>query len=155
MQQPQTSASNTDFLKGNITGLKAFVEEYYVSLCRHLWERCKDWELAEAAAQESFIQLWKKRTQIPEEKLTEQLYFIAEKYLARHTKSRSTAEVSEEQTTAIIAALPGACKRIFMLNRQAGKSYQEIADELEISTEEVAEQMGQALQLFQQLSNFK
>ncbi|UOG75496.1 RNA polymerase sigma-70 factor [Hymenobacter tibetensis] len=57
---------------------------------------------------------------------------------------------AEEAVATALAALPPQCRAVFLLSRQEGLSYQQIADTLEVAPKTVENQMGKALRLLRQ-----
>lgn len=119
-----------------------------------------------------FIRLWEKRQLISAEKpLEAQIYVIARNLVidnlrkkARENKlAEGYAHLQQEvcffteetvlfnnlreQFEAVVDSLPQKRREIFILNRQAGLTYQEIAHQLSISPKTVEVQMSKALKL--------
>lgn len=57
---------------------------------------------------------------------------------------------AEQAVAAALATLPPQCRAVFLLSRQEGLSYQQIADTLEVAPKTVENQMGKALKLLRQ-----
>ena len=57
---------------------------------------------------------------------------------------------AEAAVAAALATLPPQCRTVFLLSRQDGLSYQQIAEALEVAPKTVENQMGKALRLLRQ-----
>lgn len=140
-------------------------EELFFYTCRYLWRR----EDAEEVVQDVFVHLWEKRREIQiSSSVKAYLYAAVRNRAINHLKSRwarevplpleaaaqladKTAEQESGQQPLMsllqqgIASLPEQCRIIFQLSRQAGLTYDEIAEELGISKETVKSQVKIAL----------
>ena len=121
-------------------------------------------------AQEVFLYIWEKREQIEiQTTLKTYLYSAVKNKCLNYIKlelpkQQSMGDISEVMlsvSTGIkdegeneqlkkyiqgaIDALPKKCRRIFILSRNAGMTYEEIAEELDLSKKTVENQMGIAL----------
>jgi RNA polymerase sigma-70 factor (ECF subfamily) len=117
-----------------------------------------------------FLKLWKKKKDIKiESSLKGYLFKAASNSAINYLQSQRKLKIKEELTEQInnsqiieeslnydgrelqirievaLNKLPPKCKVIFLLSRQEGMKYQEIADELDISIKTVENQMGIAL----------
>ncbi|RPD47845.1 RNA polymerase sigma-70 factor [Hymenobacter sediminis] len=71
------------------------------------------------------------------------------------TAEQINGQEAEQAVAAALATLPPQCRAVFLLSRQEGLSYQQIADVLEVAPKTVENQMGKALKLLrQQLRGF-
>lgn len=130
-------------------------------------------DVAEELVQDIFLKLWTKREQLAEiETLRTYLFRAArnqalnwlrrQKLERRWQEEQASAEIAEpalqetaegqateqEVAAAVHAAvqrLPPRCREIFMMSRDGGLTYAEIARALEISIKTVETQMGRAL----------
>ena len=115
--------------------------------------------------QDLFIQLWQKNDltalENPDRYLLRSTKFKCIDYL--RTKkinsnfniedlpeaSQEVSEISEKEIEPLIhyfaAMLPDRTRQVFLLSRQSGLSYRQIAEELDISVKTVENQMGRAL----------
>jgi RNA polymerase sigma-70 factor (ECF subfamily) len=134
----------------------------------------KDTGITEDLAQEVFFRFWQKRHQI---EITASLdaylrrmavneglaYLRSRKYFTEEIEPHSarmsdsnTAEDRflhselEQNIRSAIDGLPPKCRMVFQLSRYEELSYQEIADQMEISIKTVENQMGKALKILRQ-----
>ncbi len=147
--------------------------QMYTPLCRKVFRILKDQEASEDLVQDVFVRLWEKRSEI-------NIQIGIQPYLYRAVanaafnylkKDRSLEEFDsdihestdhmdsqlqlESQETAqrihsVIDALPPGCKTIFVLSREDGLSYKEIAETLNISIKTVENQMSKALKILRE-----
>lgn len=146
--------------------------QFYIPLVRFARDIVKDTDFAEDLVQEVFVKMWEKRQQINITTGVKPYLYMAVKnhcFNALKTESRNTFleegfnddiklsnNQTEQQTDAIylkqhitdaIENLPPRCSLIFKMSRFEEKTYQEIADALELSVKTIENQMGKALQL--------
>jgi len=143
--------------------------EYYASMCRSAYRILPDEHLIEDLVQDVFYEIWKKRktlkinTSIAAYLRTatrnKTLNYIRDQKIdfrnappKEELKSKSTPTVQklmakdlQQEIDAAIDSLPERCRLIFVLSRFEEMSYQEIADQLEISIKTVEHQIGKAL----------
>lgn len=144
--------------------------KYYVPLCRFCLKYVRTEAVSEEVVQEVFIYLWEKRTSIQLQSSIQSYIYAAvrnrsinyirsqvtkEQHLTAYqqaqeftTQSPSETDHKEALITMVRAAidsLPNKCKLIFSLSRDAGLTYQEIAEEMQISQKTVEAQMSIAL----------
>ena len=65
--------------------------------------------------------------------------------ISRQVEEHIAYQEVEARVEEAIQSLPPACKTIFVMSRYEGMSYQEIANELDLSVKTVENQMGKAL----------
>jgi RNA polymerase sigma-70 factor (ECF subfamily) len=128
-------------------------------------------QVAEELVQDIFLKLWTKRAQLTEiETLKTYLYRAARNQALNHLRrlklerrwQEEHADDSEGMTTyaadddaseqelaaavhEAVGRLPPRCREIFLLSRDGGLTYAEIARSLDISIKTVETQMGRAL----------
>ena len=148
---------------------------WYVPLCKMIFRILKDKALTEDTVQEIFVRLWEKRDELKiETSLKSYLYRAAintafnvlekNKRYPRLSVQDMAIEVPvssgveqdihakelEAKINATLLKLPEACREVFVLSRQEGLSYKEIAETLSISVKTVENQMGKALKVFRE-----
>jgi RNA polymerase sigma-70 factor (ECF subfamily) len=134
----------------------------------------RDRDSAKDVVQEVFVKLWKKRntvefgdqikhylfkatshTSLNHLRSQRKTYRIDDFEQIKHIASPSGTETAsfkelELRSRQAIDRLPPQCKTIFLLSRQEGLKYQEIADTLGLSVKTVENQMGIALEKLRQ-----
>ena len=153
----------------DLQAYETIFKKYYQELYRFAYNYLRDQVPAEEMAQEVFLYIWEKRKQI-EIKTTLKTYLysavknkclnyikyevprkheLEESHLALMTTSQPEKEEDSEKMkrhiTAAIDELPTKCRQIFVLSRNGGLTYEEIAEEMEISIKTVENQMSIAL----------
>ncbi|MBI1306698.1 MAG: RNA polymerase sigma-70 factor [Bacteroidetes bacterium] len=143
---------------------------YYAELCHFANKYLKSEAESEELVQDVFCRLWQKLDSISiQTSLKSYLYssvrnasfnflkhqLLIQQHAENYTKQNdafetdSQVEVGElqSQIAAAISKLPDRCREVFMLSRQRGLKYREIADEMNISVKTVEVQMGKALSI--------
>jgi len=144
---------------------------YYPELCGFALKYVQRKDLAEEIVQDVFYKLWEKlETLVINSSLKSYLYTSVRNAAFNHFKHQevvnayqvSTVAFQRDTSTAVdvlevkelqtqidqaIGRLPDRCKAVFNLSRIEGKSYKEIAAELDISIKTVENQMGKALKV--------
>lgn len=154
---------------GDPDAFRVLFRAFYPALCSYVNRYVGSAAVAEELVQEVFLSVWERRATLdPRSAVEGYLYRIARNRALNHVKHRRVvknsqdlvirthvppptpedhlhaAEFSDAAQTAIDELPPGA-KRIFLLSREAGLSYREIAELLGISVKTVENQMGRAL----------
>lgn len=149
---------------------KNIFDDNYDYIRNYLYYLSGDITIAEDLAQDTFLTIWEKRSNIREETVRPLLFTIARNsYLKnkRHEnyelKFRSSYIEGFENKTpeyilelkefdkklqTIIAALPDKCRLVFLMNRMDGMTYREIAEYTGVSIKAVEKQMKKALTFF-------
>ncbi len=166
---------------GDQKALQELFHQHYPAVCSTVFRYIKDRAAVEDIAQQVFIKLWEKRQQI-EVRTTFKGYLCRmaiNEAIAHHRKYKKwqmddevdlsnlgalahyepeeKLQASELQAliTQAINGLPPRCRLVFQLSRQEELSYKEIAEQLDISTKTVENQISKALRhLRQQLKAF-
>ncbi len=145
-------------------------KKYIKELHRYASSYVRDSQIAEEMVQEIFLYLWERRSQIDiQTTLKTYLYSAVKNKCLNYIKlelpkQQSMGDISEvmlgvnpkeedegendllkKYIQRAIDALPKKCRRIFILSRNVGMTYEEIAKELDISKKTVENQMGIAL----------
>lgn len=141
--------------------------QFYVQLCRFSLKYVREEAVSEEIVQDVFISLWEKRESLNIHSSLKAYLFRAVKnssinYLnsqfARQDFQRDFFDhtelpVNNTQETLVydelreivqkaINGLPSRCRTIYTMSRNTGMSYQEIANELDVSVKTVETQMG-------------
>lgn len=154
---------------GNEDAFKTVYLHYYERLCIYILNFTPDRSIAEDVAQDTFLKLWNKRQTLRlDGSLNGYLYRLAyNKFIDICRKNKnlsndldavrleSLSELLEEdegvfdqklkQVTLAIESLPPRCKEIFLLSKQSGLRYKDIAEQLGISAKTVEKQIAKAL----------
>lgn len=156
--------------KNDLSSYEIIFKKYYKELYRFAFTYVRDGTMAEEMAQEVFLYIWEKRAQIEiQTTLKTYLYSAVKNKCLNYIKlelprQQSMADVSEVMLSVsgkrqdegenellkryiqkAVDSLPKKCRRIFILSRNAGMTYEEIAEELDLSKKTVENQMGIAL----------
>ncbi len=138
----------------------------YGALCNYATGMIKDSHTAEDLVQSVFIQLWENGKLIDLENPSAYLLkcvrykcidFLRSKkrkkeiYLENQfdIKSKETSALKEEEIVPMlnyfVAKLPPKMKQVFLMSREQGMTYKEIAEALNLSPKTIENQMGSAL----------
>jgi len=145
-------------------------EENYNLLCNYINTQTRDWDAAQEIAQKTFVKIWEKRDQISFNTSSKSYlfqsarntlvdYYRSHKSAVAHEvkysgglEDREEMDVSKEeglQVTQKIAwavdQLKPKTREIFLLNKQEGLTYDEIAEYMQISKRTVEYNMKNAL----------
>ncbi len=156
--------------KGDLKAYESLFHREYSSIARYANKIVRDPTIAEEIAQEVFIYIWEKRENINiTGSLTAYLFSATKNKCINWLKSelpkiQATLDISDtdlvDQVNSVdidhekkvrnvinqsIELLPKKCKEIFLLSRYGGLTYEEIAEELDLSKKTVENQMGIAL----------
>jgi RNA polymerase sigma-70 factor (ECF subfamily) len=155
---------------GDLKAFRRFFEELYPELVNYAYKIIRIEATAEEIVQEVFIYIWEKREVSSISSTLKGYVYSAVKNRCINfiklelPKAQATADIEDtdlsvemesldHHNTELLEALideavqqlPPKCKNIFLLSRAAGLTYEEIADELEISIKTVENQMSIAL----------
>lgn len=155
--------------KGNKKAFTYIFDNYYEHLCKYIYSYTKNTKQAEDIVQGSMLIIWENRQKIkPEKSVKNYIFKIAyHQFIDNYRKNKKHLNYIEEvkQTSfnhfieeddeyiqsknAIllheIQNLPPKCKEVFLLNKQRGLKYKEIAEELNISIRTVENHVSKAL----------
>ena len=136
---------------------------YYESLFAFLWTRTRSTDLSKDFVQEVFTRFWQHRQTVdPDQGCKSYLFRIADHLLIDHFRSQSSKNSAQNTLRSrtepdasdpdlqitlqnAISALPDSVRRVFLLSRYEGYTYQEIARMERISVKTVESRMTQAL----------
>ncbi len=156
---------------GDERALEAVFRMHYPAMCAVVRRIVFAPDVAEELVQDVFFKLWSKREQLAEiDALKTYLYRAARNTALNHLRRQKLEHAFEEQELAkgepitqdnqadsaatseveravrvAIGRLPERCREIFLMSRDGGLTYGQIATELGISIKTVETQMGRAL----------
>ncbi len=161
----------TQVNKGSVKAFEMIFKTYYVELSRFAVKYVGSTEQAEEIVQELFLTIWENREKLSiTSSLKSYLYTSIKNRSLNYLKSAAVKYIQRQEEVSVhnhpvsldveeyinynelqhtiqkaVEKLPEKCRIIFTLSRQAGLSYQEIANELNLSIKTVEAQMGIAL----------
>ncbi|KAA9331724.1 RNA polymerase sigma-70 factor [Adhaeribacter soli] len=156
---------------GDQATLQLLFKTFYNDLYKFTWKFVRNQEVAEELTQDIFIYLWENRETLQiNSAVKAYLYTMARNRAFNYLKSRVARmsvvsdevpetyaalsqtpeeELSQQELEKLVSEgieqLPEKCRIVFNLSRQEGLSYQQIADELQISPKTVEAHMSTAL----------
>lgn len=156
---------------GDERALEQVFHSYYSGMCTFVRRYVHAPDIAEELVQDVFFKLWSKRETLSEiDALRTYLFRAARNTALNHLRRKKLENAWEEQEAArgeplttsatdddastdevaravneAVARLPMRCREIFLMSRQGGLTYSEIATRLGISVKTVETQMGRAL----------
>jgi RNA polymerase sigma-70 factor (ECF subfamily) len=175
MSQPAPSVSDAELVRrirgGDERALAIVFRAHFEGMSAFVHRYVQSPDVAEELVQDIFFKLWSKREHLSEIESFRTYLFRAARnqalnYLRRQklerrwleeqgTSEEPTAsggtddEATEQEIAAAVRAaidrLPPRCREVFLLSRDGGLTYSEIATTLEISVKTVETQMGRAL----------
>lgn len=156
--------------RGNQQVFEAIFHRYYEELGRYAMRFLADPEEARDLIQAVFIRIWEKRESLPsplnlggylhtsvrnaclnrlEHDKVRLQYQGQQQHVASpldHTpQDYLEAHETAEKIRSALGSLPERCRQAFLLTRQEGMSYREVADKMGISVKTVEVQVGKAL----------
>lgn len=160
---------------GDLTAFEMLFRTYYQPLCNYAFTFVQDRDEAEEIVQSTFLNIWEKRESLSihtgvkpylyamvrnaclnvlkHEKIKQQHAAMEMAVAERSTESVARTVMASELETKIYQAmdrLPEQCRLIFKLSRFEELKYAEIAQQLNISTKTVENQMGKALRIMRE-----
>ena len=158
-------ATELPFHLNSEEGFNDFFRKNYNTACLIALRYVKDYNMAEDLVQDVFITLWEKKENVQIKHNLRNYFFtsvknhsinlvqrnktvitsLSELFVDFPEEDASDSHAKEELAVKVYKAiqeLPQACQSIFRLAYEQNKSYQEIADALQISKNTVKTQMG-------------
>ncbi len=145
--------------------MESLYKFYYRPLCIYALHYLGDEMLAEDIVQDCFIKFWEKSKTEKIAHPKSYLYMMVRNAsldsLRRMPDNKEVIETAEKQLDeelvedsfiearlwTAIDSLPVQCRKVFLMAKRDGKSYEQISDELKISTNTVRNQVSKALKL--------
>lgn len=177
--QPSDKEMIARMVNNEVEAYESLFHRFYTPLCQFILKYVGDETLAEEIVQETFIHFWEKRDTLNiHSSLKSYLYTSAKNNALNYLKSQYARQgfqrdffdkeeipINTTQESILfdelqvlvqkaIKRLPERCRTVYLLSRNSGLSYQEIADELGISVKTVEAQMGLALKRLREYLNF-
>lgn len=172
---PQALYEVVELIAGNVVAFRGVIARYSDSLSTIAMILTGSPDLAREAVQDAFVQLWESRSTLDptlgvhgylktvvrrraidllrHERMHTRIVDTLKRYEnpaegVGYNAGEAAVESSDLQqhVLAAIDALPPRCREIFLLNRQGGLTYAQIAEALGISVGTVRNQMSQATQ---------
>ncbi len=148
--------------------MESLYKLYYRPLCMYAMHYLEDEMRVEDVVQDCFIKFWEKTRSEKIDHPKSYLYMmvrnscldILRKEPTRSETLKSIENQEDEQLKedsfmearlwTAIDSLPTRCRRVFLLAKRDGKSYEEISDELGISINTVRNQVSKALKILRE-----
>jgi RNA polymerase sigma-70 factor (ECF subfamily) len=148
--------------------------KYYESLCRYTWKYVRSKEQAKEIAQDVFADIWEKRDLLEPNGNLKGLLYTSARYKSldfiKHTKvvecHLAEAKIEEKDRfyatmhherlehecllkdiKEAIGDLPPKARTVYLLNREEGLTYKEIANHLSLSVKTVESRMSRGLRM--------
>lgn len=163
---------------GDYKALTRLFEKYYQRLCAFAFSILEEFVSVEELVSDVFLKIWEGREHLDIQDPKAYLFKATKNQALKVLRSRVAGKITiglgggalpeemsfhendpesqlitEENVRNIenlVDVLPPKCRTIFYLSREEQMSYQEIADQLEISIKTVENQMGKALKLLRE-----
>ena len=164
--------------QGDVKAFESVFQQYYSPLCNFGLKYLKDPDDAEEIVQDTFVKFWNKKTEIKiTSSLKSYLYQavrnsclnriqhlkVVRDHEQAHLDTNYEPDASDQMVEAELSdkiqatldQLPPERKKIFLLSRNEGLKYKEIAEKLNLSVKTVENQMGKALKFLRtELADF-
>lgn len=154
--------------RGNKLAFEEVYYKYHERFYFYVLKKTGSQDLAEETVQMAYMRIWEKRAELSGSFSIEvQLARVARSYmidaLRRKAAERKALDVLKQNTDAVIAgdpvadkqlmekvtetieSLPPECRKIYILSREKGLTYSQIAEHLSISPKTVENQVSKAL----------
>jgi len=160
--------------RGDEQAFELLYRKYFRRLCAFANKYLNNYEATQEVVQDVFFTIWEKRENLDSDKPILSFLFQSTKNKSLHILEHSKVEEKYQEVIKyaysqgeffdaadsllakeleakfgeIIESLPEQCRKVFLLSRQEGKKYREIAEELNISEKTVETHMNRALKVF-------
>jgi RNA polymerase sigma-70 factor (family 1) len=153
---------------------KQFYTEAMPQVRTFIHAKCKDLELAQDIAQESFVKLWNNKEKIELPKAKSYLFTVANNLFYDHTRHQKVVhnyesiyrvdrdhvdpqyqiEMQEfkQKLDRTIDSMPDGVREVFLLSRVEKMTYAQIADSLELTVKAIEKRMQRALEIIATLN---
>lgn len=150
-------------------GFKNIFDRYFDSIRSYAYYRMADEDAASDIAQDVFMRIWEKRDNMDEKNIKPLLYKMAnDMVISHHRKKMTMLDFSRNMTVTgkslspqeemqfeelknrysdTLAGMPESQRETFLMSREEGLKYKEIADRLGLSIKAVEKRMSAALQI--------
>lgn len=150
------------------TGFKNIFDSYFDAVRSYVYYRLADEDAASDIAQDVFMRVWEKRESLDEKNIKPLLYKIANDMAVSHWRKGTVRVDFSKNMTAVekdlspqemmqfdelkkrysdtLARMPESQRETFLMSREEGLKYREIAGRLGLSVKAVEKRMTAALQ---------
>jgi RNA polymerase sigma-70 factor (family 1) len=151
-----------------------FYKEVFPQVRAFLFSKCRDIDIAEDLAQESFIRLWNNRAKIESAKARSYAFTVGNNLFLDHTRHQKVVQnfhqvryindrdikdpqylIEEDEfhkrLNNTIHSMPDGVREVFMMSRMEKMKYQQIADSLDLSVKTIEKRMQKALEILSTL----
>ena len=167
-----TTVNISDLKSGDHKSYETLFRHFYAPLCNYAYSILRDADEAEDMVQKLFCKLWDQRERIEIHTSVKSYlyrmihndcmnkirqcsirtehneYYVYEKELvSNEVENTVLATELEQQIEKIIESMPPRCREVFKMSRQQQLSYNEIARDLQITTNTVETQIVKALRI--------
>lgn len=160
--------------KGNENAFAYLMDTYHNKLCVYAKSLCRDVYVAEDIVQNIFLNVWEKRQKLKDTYAIQSYLYqsVYNEFINQHRKKttlitlekeyiKTLNNLLEEEDTSNFAKLvamvkqeiqelPPKCKEVFIMGKQEGLTYAEIAEHLNISFRTVENQMSKAFAIIRE-----
>ena len=171
---PQDRALLTRLRDGDHRAFEEIFRQWYEPVVRSANRVLRDASIAEELAQEVFLELWRRRESLADDSSVagylmqsvrnralnhlrhlavqrkSAVYVEALSEPAEHADAQSHSNELAEALSVAIAALPPRTREVFVLSRERGLRYTEIAEQLGVSVKAVEANMSRALRMLRE-----
>ncbi|MBC7883862.1 MAG: sigma-70 family RNA polymerase sigma factor [Saprospiraceae bacterium] len=161
----------------NETEFKLFYLEKFPGLRTYIFAKCNDFDFAEDIAQEAFVRLWNNISKVEKEKARSFVFTVGNNLFLDHVRHQKVKnnynsnfvlqqdnmdpqfliELDEfrKKLEDTIQRMPESSRVVFLMNRMEKMTYQEIAQNLQLSVKAIEKRMQKALEIMATLKLHK